>query len=85
MILGSMTSPSRELTVDRLRVQIFPNRAALGEAAGTAAAGEIARALRERGSARVILASAPSQNELLSTLTEAAIDWSRVTLFHMDE
>jgi glucosamine-6-phosphate deaminase len=57
----------------------------LGEAAGTAAAGEIARALRERGSARVILASAPSQNELLTTLTEAAIDWSRVTLFHMDE
>jgi glucosamine-6-phosphate deaminase len=84
-MIGAMTHPLRELTVDRLRVQIFPDRAALGEAAGTAAAGEIARVLQEKGSARVILASAPSQNELLTTLTESAIDWSRVTLFHMDE
>lgn len=71
--------------VDRLRVCIAGTRAELGAAAGTSAAAEIGECINTRGMARVILASAPSQNELLDTLTRVNIDWSRVTLFHMDE
>ena len=86
MIVCAMTTPPRcEFTVDRLRVQIFPDRAAMGAAAGSDGAAEIARVIAEKGNARVILASAPSQSELLTALTSAhGVDWSRVTLFHMD-
>jgi glucosamine-6-phosphate deaminase len=80
------TPPPHEFTIDHLRVQIFPNRTTMGAAAGTAAAAEISKVIRDQGSARVILASAPSQTELLDALTTAPrVDWARVTLFHMDE
>ncbi|MEI6493989.1 MAG: 6-phosphogluconolactonase, partial [Verrucomicrobiota bacterium] len=73
-------------TVDRVPVQVHETR----EGAGAAAAMRAARALREtiarKGAARILLASAPSQDEMLMELTAAGgIDWSRVTAFHMDE
>ncbi len=57
----------------------------MGQAAGAAAARVVAGALRRKGAARVVLASAPSQREMLQQLTATQLDWSRVTLFHMDE
>ena len=58
----------------------------MGQAAASVIAAEIRRAIQERGKAVVILASAPSQNEFLANLAEAPdIDWSRVTVFHLDE
>ena len=74
-----------DFRVDALRVCIAGIRAELGAAAGASAAAEIRERVNAHGTARVILASAPSQNELLDALTRADIDWSRVTLFHMDE
>ncbi len=41
--------------------------------------------LESQGHARVILASAPSQSDMLAVLMQAEFDWSRVTIFHMDE
>src|SRR5208337_735479 len=50
------------------------------------AATSIIRAIRDRGTARVIAASAASQYEFLEALTaEPGIDWKRVELFHLDE
>ena len=58
----------------------------MGKAAAAVIAAEIRRAIRERGRAVVILASAPSQNEFLANLAAAPdIDWSRVIAFHLDE
>src|SRR4029453_16744559 len=58
----------------------------MGNAAASVIAAEIRRAIRERGKAVVILASAPSQNEFLADLAAAPdIDWSRVAAFHLDE
>jgi glucosamine-6-phosphate deaminase len=57
----------------------------MGRLAGQHAARAIQDAILQRGTARIILASAPSQSETLATLTAAAIDWSKVTIFHMDE
>src|SRR5262245_24154252 len=74
------------LTAGSLDVRIFPTRAEMGRAAGEQAARAIAGAIAARGRARVILASAPSQNETLETLVASPlVDWSRVTIFHMDE
>jgi glucosamine-6-phosphate deaminase len=58
---------------------------------GTAAAADISSSLRatlasRTGPVRVIFASAPSQREVLSTLSsDTSIDWSRIHAFHMDE
>ena len=58
----------------------------LGKRAGKLAAQLIKAAISERGEAFVILATGTSQFETLSTLIQdREIDWSAVTLFHLDE
>ncbi len=71
--------------VDRLQVRVHPDRAQAGAAAGREAAGILAAAIARQGEARIILACAPSQTEMLAELVRAPVDWSRVTVFHMDE
>jgi glucosamine-6-phosphate deaminase len=71
---------------DQLAVEVYADRAEAGKAAGERAAEAIREALAAKGSARVIFAAAPSQNETLATLAAApGIDWSLVTALHMDE
>ncbi|WP_127578743.1 glucosamine-6-phosphate deaminase [Paenibacillus koleovorans] len=73
-------------TIDSLTVNVYPDRGKLGAAAGAAAAATIKRLLAEKPSIRIIFAAAPSQNEFLATLVaDTAIDWKRITVFHMDE
>ena len=81
----------RYLTAGRLAVEIHADRPALGLAAARAAAAYLHDLIAARGEARVIFACAPSQNEFLSSLIavsregHTAVDWSRVTAFHMDD
>jgi glucosamine-6-phosphate deaminase len=76
----------KHLSADSLNVEIHPDRASMGAAAAKRAASILRRAISDKGFARVILASAPSQDEVLAALTAAPeLDWSRVTIFHMDE
>ncbi|MGO4499684.1 glucosamine-6-phosphate deaminase [Paenibacillus sp. 2RAB27] len=72
--------------IDALKVNVYQNRIALGQAAGLEAANQIKSLLAEKAAIRIIFAAAPSQNEMLETLAQdEAIDWSRITVFHMDE
>jgi glucosamine-6-phosphate deaminase len=79
----------KHLTIDRLRVEIHPDRSSSGRAAGHAAAEFLRQSLADAppASPRLLLAAAPSQNEMLQTLVREtlAFDWSRVDIFHMDE
>ncbi len=76
----------KQLSADRLRVNVYETRAAMGAAAGNAAAVRIRQLLEEKAEVNIIFAAAPSQNETLDTLVAAeGIDWSRVNAFHMDE
>ncbi len=69
-----------------LRVQVLPDRAALGAAAGAHAARRLRDLLAAQGRVRVIFAAAASQLETLGQLArEPDIDWSRVDAFHLDE
>lgn len=80
------TFQSLPLHFDQLKVSVHPDRDFMGQAAGLAAAHLLRDAVARRGSARVIVASAPSQDETLAVLTRAeGIDWAAVTVFHMDE
>lgn len=78
-------------TAGRLAVEIHQDRPRLGAAAARAAAAYLHDVIAERGEARVIFACAPSQDEFLAQLIEVsrqghtAVDWSRVTAFHMDD
>lgn len=81
-----MNHPPNEISVNKLRVVIHPTRAAMGRAAARRAADILRLTLEKQNHARIIVASAPSQNELIAGLASAdGIDWSRVTVFHMDE
>ena len=67
-------------------IKVFSDRITLGYAAAEQASTAIRRAIADRGSARIIAATAASQLEFLDALTGApGIDWSRVEAFHLDE
>ncbi len=68
-----------------LKVHVYPTRNEMGEGAGKRIEEIINEVIRENGEARVIFASAPSQNEMLNYLKKTKIDWSKVVGFHMDE
>ncbi len=58
----------------------------LGSAAAAAGADKIREALAAREEVSIVMASAASQFELVEALVkEKAIEWERVTLFHLDE
>jgi len=72
--------------IDELTIQVYENRALMGQAAAKATAERIRQLLKENETINIIFAAAPSQNEFLENLTnEKEIDWSRIRAFHMDE
>jgi glucosamine-6-phosphate deaminase len=69
-----------------MTLKVFNDKVSLARAAVEQASTAIRRALRDRGAARVIAATAASQLEFLNALTLAPdIDWKRVEVFHLDE
>jgi glucosamine-6-phosphate deaminase len=72
--------------VDRLQVRVYLDRTAMGAAAGADVIASMKDLLAKQDRIRMVFASAASQRELLRELSEAAdLDWSRITVFHMDE
>ena len=57
----------------------------LGRLAAKAAAEIINEAIREKGSARVVLSTGASQFDTLAALVGEKVDWTRVEMFHLDE
>jgi glucosamine-6-phosphate deaminase len=58
----------------------------MGARAAADIASEIRALLANQDGVRIMFAAAPSQSEMLLSLTQASgIDWSRVSGFHMDE
>lgn len=68
-----------------MEIIVKENNVDLGMAAGKAAAVLINEAIKERGEANIILATGASQFETLKQLIASDIDWSKVTMFHLDE
>lgn len=79
-------APVRLFTVDALAVRIHTASENLAQDAAAAAQQCLAEAIAERGKATMILAAANSQVATLNLLVGmGGIDWSKVTMFHMDE
>ena len=69
-----------------LDVRIFPDRRSMGVAEAAYAADILRAAIAERGRARIVIGTGPSQDEMIRALMEApGIAWARVAVFHMDE
>lgn len=69
-----------------MKIIISDTSKELGREAGKAAADLIRRTISEKGKATIILATGTSQFETISQLiSEEDIDWSKVTMFHLDE
>jgi glucosamine-6-phosphate deaminase len=67
-------------------IVIMADKRELGKAAAAAGAERIRAALRERGTANIIVATGASQFEMLEQLVrEPDIAWPHVTAFHLDE
>ena len=81
-----MDQAKHSFIVDRLHVEVFPDRKAMGKAAARAVAEKMREILRDKRELSMLFASAPSQNEFLEALSQnPGLDWKKVTAFHMDE
>lgn len=82
----SLPEPVVRRRIDELEVEVYPNRAAMGQAAAAFVAAAMKRRLAQADEIRMIFAAAPSQNEMLASLAaDKSLEWSRVRAFHMDE
>jgi glucosamine-6-phosphate deaminase len=69
-----------------MKIQRHPDAVAMGQAAATQGAKVLREVLAKKGRANIIVATGASQFETLKQLIkEPAIDWSKVTVFHLDE
>jgi glucosamine-6-phosphate deaminase len=69
-----------------MKVNISETKEELGKRAGIFAAEIIRNTINKKGFANIILATGTSQFETLKQLVgEEHIDWSKVTIFHLDE
>ncbi len=69
-----------------MKIEIASDAKELGVAAGRLTARLIKETIARNGTANVILATGTSQFETLNQLIqEKEIDWSKVTMFHLDE
>ncbi len=69
-----------------MKTRVFSDKCQLGQAAAACGAAYIRAAINERGRANIIVATAASQFELQEALIqEKDLDWSKVTIFHLDE
>ncbi|MBP3334022.1 MAG: 6-phosphogluconolactonase [Clostridia bacterium] len=75
----------KTLKTEKLETYVYDTRSEMGKAAAKEAARAINEILKEKEFANVIFAAAPSQNEMLASLLNEDIDFSRVNAFHMDE
>lgn len=70
---------------DKLKVEIYGTKEDMGKDAASFVAEKLNRAIKERGSASLILGTGASQYPLHDVLLKSGLDWSRITLFHLDE
>lgn len=68
-----------------MNITVSENKDLLGMKAAEAGVMAMQNALAHKAHIAIILATGASQFEMLENLIQADIDWSRVTIFHLDE
>jgi glucosamine-6-phosphate deaminase len=80
-----MAAPQKTFSVDALAVRVYATTRDMAVDAAREASEILRQAIAEHGSAAAVLAGGNSQLAFLEELASPhGVDWSRVTLFHMD-
>ncbi len=81
-----MEIPLHAFQLDKAQIRVFSTKANMGEAAAAHAASILRDAIANRGCARVIVATGPSQDSFIHALVQAPkVAWNNIDVFHMDE
>lgn len=80
-----MPEPINAFQIDLLKVKVYQEQQQMGAAAADFVAYQLETAIRQRGSANLILATGASQFSFLEVLKEKTIEWDKITVFHLDE
>lgn len=73
------------MNATNLEVFSFETREEMGQAAGREVVRRLREAIETKGSARLMLAAAPSQLDTLGTVIRSGLDFTNVVCFHMDD
>jgi len=68
-----------------MNASVYTVKEQMKEAGAAAAAQKLIETMTQTGEARLLLSTGASQFELLDALIKKEIDWSKVTVFHLDE
>jgi glucosamine-6-phosphate deaminase len=84
-----LPSPIREISSDLLQAAVYSNRDDMGKAAALYVASYLKDLQKKQEEIRIVVGSAPSQDEFFAHLTSESIregiDWGRIVAFPMDE
>ncbi len=80
-----MLQAKKSFTKDKLKVQVFESAHEMGQAAAILVEQKLNEAIRQKGSANLILATGASQFQFLDALKTKIINWKNITVFHLDE
>src|SRR4051812_34079452 len=79
-------APARTFQVDALSVRLYKSQPDLASDVTRLVEDYLVEVVEKQGSAAVILATGNSQIQFLENLVHSGrVDWSKITLFHMDE
>ena len=83
---SQLHAPAKTFRVDDLAVRLYSQEAELTQDVALIAQSYLQDILTQQGSAAIILATGNSQIKFLEALIAlGGVDWSRITLFHLDE
>ncbi len=76
----------KTIQADKLKVNIYDTRKALGEEAAKEFTARVKQLLQTKSEINIVFAAAPSQNEFIHVLANnKEIEWGRINACHMDE
>jgi glucosamine-6-phosphate deaminase len=75
----------KSFTIYQLQVAIYGDPNEMGEAAADFVKSKLNGAIQQRGEANLILATGASQFSFLKALEQKVVDWTKITVFHLDE
>lgn len=70
---------------DELQIKIYKNTEEMGECSAKFVKQNIEAAIKEKGSANLILATGASQFAFIEALKKKDIEWKKINVFHLDE
>lgn len=80
-----MTTEIKQFKRDNLAVRVFTDEASAGKDSAEFVARNLDGAIQAKGHANLILATGASQFAFIETLKTLQVDWSKITVFHLDE